>query len=425
MRAGAFCVFAPTGLPLLVILMIVEESNMAINKPVKDTWRSQTRMVRGGTNRSAAAETSEGMFLTSGYVYESAEEAEQAFKGEKDRFIYSRYANPTIAMFEERMALMEGTKHCVATASGMSAVFASLLCQLQAGDRVVASRALFGSCLYIINDLLPRYGVETELVDGTSLDEWEAALSRPTKAVFLETPSNPTLDIIDIAAVSELAHAAGARVIVDNVFASPILQKPMELGADIVMYSATKHIDGQGRVLGGAILFNDTDYLEDHLKPFMRHTGPCISPFNAWTLLKGLETLELRVRRHCENARHLANFLTMQSGVLRTYYPELKDHPQHDLAMRQMEEGGTMISFEVDGGKEGAFRFLNALQLVDISNNLGDAKSLSTHPATTTHQRLSNEEREALGITPGLVRLSVGLEDVNDLQEDLEQALGT
>ena len=421
MRAGAFVVYALTKVPLLV----EEESKMTINKPVQDTWRPQTRLVRGGTNRSPAAETSEGLFLTSGYVYESPEEAELAFKGEKDRYIYSRYANPTIFMFEERMALMEDTKHCVATASGMSAVFASLLCQVQAGDRVVASRALFGSCLYIINDLLPKYGVETELVDGTDLDQWEAALSRPTRAVFLETPSNPTLDIIDIAAVSELAHAAGARLIVDNVFATPILQRPMELGADIVMYSATKHIDGQGRVLGGTILFDDTEFLEDHLKPFMRHTGPCLSPFNAWTLLKGLETLELRVRRHCENARHLANFMTEQPRVSRTLYPELKGHPHHDLAKRQMAEGGTMISFEVDGGKEGAFRFLNALKLIDISNNLGDAKSLTTHPATTTHQRLSDEERAALGITSGLVRLSVGLEDVNDLQEDLAQALAS
>ncbi len=398
---------------------------MAINKPVQNSWRPQTKLVRGGTDRSGAAETSEGLFLTSGYVYESAEEAELAFKGEKDRYIYSRYANPTIAMFEERMALMEDAKHCVATASGMSAVFAALLCQLQSGDRVVASRALFGSCLFIIDEMLPRYGVETELVDGTSLEQWEAALSKPTKAVFLETPSNPTLDVIDIAAVSELAHAAGARVIVDNVFATPILQKPLTLGADIVMYSATKHIDGQGRVLGGAILFNDTKFLEDHLKPYMRHTGPCISPFNAWTLLKGLETLELRVRRHCENARHLAAFLDDDTRISRAIYPELPSHPQHDLASSQMDEGGTMVSFEVNGGKEGAFRFLNALQLVDISNNLGDAKSLCTHPATTTHQRLSDEERAALGITPGLVRLSVGLEDVADIQDDLSQALGS
>ena len=398
---------------------------MAINKPVQDTWRSQTKLVRGGTKRSGAAETSEGLFLTSGYVYESAEEAELAFKGEKSRFIYSRYANPTIAMFEERMALMEDAKHCIATSSGMSAVFAALLCQLQAGDRVVASRALFGSCLYIINDLLPRYGVETELVDGTSLEQWEAALSRPTKAVFMETPSNPTLEVIDIAAVSDLAHAAGARVIVDNVFATPILQKPLTLGADIVMYSATKHIDGQGRVLGGTILFNDSEYLEDHLKPFMRHTGPCLSPFNAWTLLKGLETLDIRVQRHCENARHLADFLEADRRVSRVLYPELGSHPQHDLAMRQMGKGGTMVSFEVNGGKEGAFRFLNALQLVDVSNNLGDTKSLTTHPATTTHQRLSDEERKTLGITPGLVRLSVGLEDVNDIQDDLAQALGS
>lgn len=396
---------------------------MAINKPALDTWRSQTKMVRGGTNRSDAAETSEGMYLTSGYVYESPEEAELAFKGEKDRFIYSRYANPTIAMFEERMALMDNAKHCVATASGMSAVFASLLCQLQAGDRVVASQALFGSCLYIINDLLPRYGIATELVDGNDMEQWQAALSKPANAVFLETPSNPTLDVIDIAAVSGLAHEAGARVIVDNVFASPILQKPLELGADIVMYSATKHIDGQGRVLGGAILFNDTDYLEDHLKPFLRHTGPCISPFNAWTLMKGLETLELRIQRQCENAQMLAEFLSQQSAVTRTLYPALESHPHHALARKQMAAGGTMISFEVEGGKEGAFRVLNALQLVDISNNLGDAKSLTTHPATTTHQRLSDEERDSLGISPGLIRLSVGLEDVEDLREDLEQAL--
>ncbi|MBT4888961.1 MAG: O-succinylhomoserine sulfhydrylase [Rhodospirillales bacterium] len=396
---------------------------MAINKTVKDSWRRQTKLVRGGTNRSADAETSEGLFLTSGYVYESPEEAELAFKGEKKRYIYSRYANPTVSMFEERMALMEDARHCVATASGMSAMFAALICMLEAGDRVVASRALFGSCLYIIDEQLPKLGIKTELIDGTDLNEWERALSTPAKAVFMETPSNPTLDIIDIKSVSDLAHKAGAMVIVDNVFATPILQKPLELGADIVMYSATKHIDGQGRVLGGCILFNDTDYLEDYLKPFLRHTGPCMSPFVAWTLMKGLETLELRVAQHCKNARHIADFLSGQSVVTKTLYPELGSHPHKALAMQQMSAGGTMVTFEVKGGKEAAFRFLNALELIDISNNLGDTKSLTTHPATTTHQRLSDEQRAELGITPGMVRLSVGIEDVNDIEDDLGQAL--
>ena len=396
---------------------------MAINKPVKDSWRRQTKLVRGGTNRSADGETSEGLFLTSGYVYDSPEEAERAFKGEQDRYIYSRYANPTVAMFEERMALMENAKHCVATASGMSAMFASLICLLEAGDRVVASRALFGSCLYVIAELLPRYGIVIELIDGTELAEWERALSKPAKAVFLETPSNPTLDIIDIKAVCEIAHQAGAKVIVDNVFATPVLQQPLELGADIVMYSATKHIDGQGRVLGGCILFNDTDYLEENLKPFLRHTGPCMSPFVAWTLLKGLETLDLRVEKQSANARHIADFLSTQPAVTKTLYPELESHPHHALAMQQMSAGGTMVSFEVAGGKQAAFKFLNALEIIDISNNLGDTKSLTTHPSTTTHQRLSDEERATLNITEGLVRLSVGLEDVRDIEEDLSQAL--
>ncbi len=398
---------------------------MAINKPVQDTWRLQTKLVRGGTKRYADAETSEAMFLTSGYVYDSPQEAEQAFKGERERYIYSRYANPTVAMFEERMALMEGARHCVATSSGMSAMFASLVCMLQSGDRVVASKALFGSCLYIMQEQLPKFGIVTELVDGTDLAAWERALSKPAKAVFLETPSNPTLDIIDIPAVCTLAHQAGARVIVDNVFATPVLQKPMELGADIVMYTATKHIDGQGRVMGGCILFNDSDYLEDYLKPFMRHTGPCLSPFAAWTLLKGLETLELRVGQHCRNARQVADFLDGQTIVTKTLYPELDSHPHKALAAQQMSAGGTMVSFIINGGKEAAFKYLNGLKLVDISNNLGDAKSLTTHPATTTHQRLSELEREELGITPGLVRLSVGLENVDDIIDDIQQALET
>lgn len=396
---------------------------MPIERPLKDSWRAQTRLIRGGSKRSPHGETSEGLYLTSGYVYESPEEAELAFKGEKSRYIYSRYANPTVSMFEERLALVEGANHCVATSSGMSAMFASIACMVQAGDRIVASRALFGSCHYILTEQLPRWGVETELVDGTDLNAWEQALSKPAKVVFLETPSNPTLEIIDLQAVADLAHKAGAKLVVDNVFATPILQSPLDHGADIVMYSATKHIDGQGRVLGGAILFNDEAYLEDHLKNFLRHTGPSISPFNAWTLLKGLETLDLRVRRHTENALGIGKFLEAHSKVGKVLYPDLPSHPQHNLARRQMEAGGTVVSFEVPGGKEGAFAVLGALELIDISNNLGDAKSLATHPATTTHQRLSVEERAALGITDGLLRLSVGLEDVDDLTEDLDQAL--
>ncbi len=401
---------------------------MADNKGGKktnpDQWRRETRLVRGGLERSAFSETSEGLFLTSGYVYESAEEAEQAFTGEKQRYMYSRYANPTVTMFEKRLALLEGADTCVATASGMAAVFASLASQLQAGDRVVASRALFGSCLYIIDEQLPKFGIETVLVDGADLEQWKQALSQKTQCVFLETPSNPCLEIIDIRAVCDLAHEAGARVIVDNVFATPVLQHPLELGADIVMYSATKHIDGQGRTMGGAILTSDMDFIENSLTPFFRHTGPTLSPFNAWVLLKGLETLDLRVQRHCENARAVAEFLSGCKGINKVLYPGLDIHPKHELAMAQMSGGSTLVSFEVDGGKEAAFKVLNAFGLIDISNNLGDAKSLSTHPATTTHQRLSPEERQAINITDGLIRLSVGLEDVDDLKEDLDQALG-
>jgi O-succinylhomoserine sulfhydrylase len=388
-----------------------------------ETWRPATQMVRGGTLRSNFEETSEAIFATSGYVYASAEQAEQAFKGEVDRYIYSRYANPTVVMFERRMALMEGAKFGMAFGSGMAAMFASLASFVKAGDRVVASRALFGSCLYVIQDLLPKYGVETVLVDGTDLSQWEAALSKPTVAVFLETPSNPCLDIIDVRAVADLTHKAGGRLIVDNVFATPVLQKPLTLGADIVMYSTTKHVDGQGRCMGGALLTNDEAYYADHLVPWMRHTGPAMSPFNAWTMLKGLETINIRVRQHCANARALAEFLEGQAGIVKVLYPELKSHPQHDLAMKQMAAGSTMLSFELAGGKAAAFRFLNALNLVDISNNLGDTKSLTTHPATTTHQRLTPEDRAALGIGDGLIRLSVGLEDVEDLKEDLARGL--
>ena len=385
--------------------------------------RPQTKLVRGGLARSAFDETSEAMFLTSGYVYPSAEEAEAAFKGDLSRYQYSRYANPTVAMFEERLRQLEGAEHCQSTASGMAAVFAALLCQLKAGDRVVASRALFGSCHYIIAELLPRYGVETEFVSGTDLDAWAEALSKPARCVFLETPSNPTLEIIDLAAVSKLAHAAGACVIVDNVFATPVLQRPLAFGADVVVYSTTKHIDGQGRTLGGAILCTST-FFKDHLQNFVRHTGPSMSPFNAWILLKGLETLDLRVARHCDNALALAAFLEDQPGVTRVIYPGLKSHPQADLVRRQMSRrGSTIVTIEVEGGKARAFRLLNGLRIVDIANNLGDSKSLATHPSTTTHHRLGAEERARVGITDGMIRISVGLEDVEDLKEDFARAL--
>jgi O-succinylhomoserine sulfhydrylase len=394
---------------------------MAVNKPVQDSWRAQTLAVRGGTKRSEFGETSEAIYATSGYVYEYAEQAEDAFKDRVDRFIYSRFSNPTVDMFQDRMALMEGAAVGKATATGMAAVFASMASIVQAGDHVVGSRALFGSCLYILTEILPKWGVETTIVDGTDLNQWEDALKRPTKCVFVETPSNPGLDIVDIKAVSALAHKAGAKVIVDNVFATPLLQKPLELGADIVVYSATKHIDGQGRCLGGMVL-GDADYCENTLKPFLRHTGPSLSPFNAWVMLKGLETLDLRIRRHCENARQIADYLETRSDLVKVRYPGLPSHPQHELAAAQMTDFGSLVTFSVEGGKERCFRFMNALKLIDISNNLGDSKSLMTHPATTTHQRLSVEDRESLGLDDGMVRLSIGLEDPADVQDDLDQA---
>lgn len=386
-------------------------------------FRRQTNLVRGGLARSAFDETSEALFLTSGYVYGSPSEAEAAFKGNVDRYVYSRYGNPTVGSFEERLRQLEGTEVCRATASGMSAVFAALMCQLKAGNRVVASRALFGSCLYIVAELLPRYGIETELVDGTDHAAWEAALAKGAACVFIETPSNPTLEIIDMAAVAKLTHAAGACFVVDNVFATPVLQRPLEFGADVVVYSATKHIDGQGRTMGGAILCSK-QFHDDYLQIFYRHTGPTLSPFNAWVLLKGLETLDLRVQRHCDNALAVARFLEDRPGVTRVLFPGLDSHPQAALARAQMSGPGSVVSFEVEGGKERAFRLLEALRLIDISNNLGDAKSLVTHPATTTHQRLKPEERAELGISDGLLRVSVGLEDVEDIKEDLAQALG-
>ncbi|MBM3526362.1 MAG: O-succinylhomoserine sulfhydrylase, partial [Alphaproteobacteria bacterium] len=359
---------------------------------------------------------------SSGFVYNEAAEAEAAFKNENDRFIYSRFSNPTVEMFQERMRLAEGADACRATATGMAAVFAAMASLVKAGDRVVGSRALFGSCLFILTEILPRYGVETVIVDGTDYDQWKAALARKTACVFLETPSNPGLEIIDIAEVCRLAHAAGALVIVDNVFATPVLQRPMEMGADIVVYSTTKHIDGQGRCLGGAVL-GPAKYINDTLQPFLRHTGPAMSPFNAWVMLKGLETLALRVGAHCRAAADVAQFLAGQSGLKRVLYPGLPSHPQHALAKQQMADFGSIVTFELDGGKARAFRFMNAMKLIDISNNLGDTKSLMTHPATTTHQRLKPEERARLGLGDGVVRLSVGLEDVDDIKDDLAQAL--
>jgi O-succinylhomoserine sulfhydrylase len=381
-----------------------------------------TRLVRGGMRRSGFDETSEAIYTTSGFVYGSAAEAEQAFAGDIDRYIYGRYANPTVSMFEERLRLIEGAEVCRATASGMGAVFAALASMLSAGDRLVASRALFGSCSVIVNEILPRYGVETETVDGRDLDAWRAALARGADAVFLESPSNPALELVDLAAVSELAHAAGATVVVDNVFATPLLQKPLELGADVVVYSATKHIDGQGRTLGGAVLCS-AEFDAAHLKEFCRHTGPSLSPFNAWVLCKGLETLRLRVDAQCRSAEQLARQLEHLPGVDRVLYPTLDSHPQVELARRQMRAGGTLLAFHLDGGKDEAFAFLDGLEIIDISNNLGDSKSLITHPATTTHRRVPPDQRDALGITDSLVRLSVGLEDPADLAADLEQAL--
>lgn len=386
-------------------------------------WRPATQLVRGGMNRTQFGETAESLFLNSGYCYDSPEEAEARFKGEAEGYVYSRFANPTVAAFEGRMALLEGTDVARATATGMAAVNASLMCYVSAGDHIVAAEALFGSCLYILEEIMPRFGVEVTLIDGTDNSAWEAAVRPNTKVLFLESPSNPTLDLVDLGFVGALAKKTGALFIIDNVFATPILQKPLDFGADVIVYSTTKHIDGQGRTLGGVICcthdFNDT-----YLTPFMRHTGPSMSPFNAWVMMKGLETLPLRVEKHCANAEKIADFLEGHNKLGRVIYPGLKSHPQYDLAMTQQSgSGGPMIAFEVNGGKEGAFRFLNALEIIDISNNLGDAKSLITHPSTTTHQRLPKDQRAKLGITDGMLRMSVGLEDGDDLIEDMAHAL--
>ncbi len=393
------------------------------DKKDPSSWRLATKLVRGGLMRSEFGETAEAMYLTSGFAYDAAETAAARFAGEADGFTYSRLSNPTVAMFEERMAILEDMPVAKATATGMAAVTAALMCQLKAGDRVVASKALFGSCRYVVEQIIPRFGIEVELVHGGDNEAWTKAITSGTTTVFVETPANPTLDVVDLTHVCGLAHEVGATVVVDNVFATPLLQRPADFGVDVVVYSATKHIDGQGRVLGGCILCSE-QFFEDHLNQYMRHTGQIISPFNAWVLVKGLETLELRLTRMCENAAKVADFLADHGGLDRVLYPGRADHPQHELAMRQMSSGGTVITVDVPGGRDAAFRLLNTLQIIDISNNLGDAKSLMTHPASTTHRAIEEADRLELGIIEGTLRLSVGLEDPDDLIEDLDQALG-
>jgi O-succinylhomoserine sulfhydrylase len=384
--------------------------------------RPATQLIHAGRIRSNLDENAEALFLTSGFVYESADMAEAVFANQIDHFQYSRFANPTVSMLEQKLAAIEGAEACRCTATGMAAVSAALLCGLKAGDRVVAARALFGSCHWIVSTLLPQYGITTEFVDGADLDAWRVALSRPAALVLLESPSNPMLEIVDLRAVSALAHEAGALVVVDNVFATPLLQKPFELGADVVVYSATKHMDGQGRVLGGAVLAAKK-WIEEVFQPFFRNTGPSLSPFNAWIILKGLETMSLRVAAQSKSAETIATFLEASPHVARSLYPTLASHPQRALAMAQMSGGGTLVTFELKGGKAAAFAMMNAFRIISISNNLGDTKSLATHPATTTHMRIGAEERARIGITDGTVRLSVGLEDVQDLIEDLSQAM--
>ncbi|MCB2135165.1 MAG: O-succinylhomoserine sulfhydrylase [Rhodobacteraceae bacterium] len=387
-----------------------------------NNWKTRTKLVHSGARRSQYGEMSEAIFLTQGFVYDSAEQAEARFiESGPDEFIYARYGNPTVRMFEERMAVLEGTEDAFATASGMAAVNGALTSLLKAGDHVVAARALFGSCLYVL-EILGRFGVEVTLVDGTDLGQWRSAVRSGTKAVFLESVSNPTLEVIDVRAVCDIAHAHGAIVIVDNVFATPTFSQAVALGADVVVYSATKHIDGSGRCLGGVVC-GSRAYIRKVLEPYLKHTGAALSPFNAWVMLKGMETLDLRVRQQAANAQAIAEALSGDARLERVIYPGLLGHPQHAIAMDQMGAGGTVLSLEIRDGQAGAFRFLNALEIVKISNNLGDAKSIITHPATTTHQRLSAEQRTSLGITPGLVRLSVGIEDVEDLIADLRQAL--
>ncbi|MEO0983001.1 MAG: O-succinylhomoserine sulfhydrylase [Pseudomonadota bacterium] len=388
----------------------------------KPAYGAATNLVRGGQERSQFGETSEALFLTSGYAYDSAEQAAARMAGDEPGFVYSRYANPTVRMLEERLALLEGAESCRVTASGMSAISAAMMAPCEAGDRVVAAKALFGSCRWIVATLMPRYGIETEFVDGHDLAAWERALSRPAKMVLVESPSNPLLDAVDMAAVADLAHKAGAKLVVDNVFATPVLQKPLEFGADIVTYSLTKHMDGQGRVLAGAIL-GEEDYLKETYDLYLRHTGPAPSPFNAWVVLKGLETLQLRVRHASETAARLADTLAAHTNVRAVNYPGRADHPRHGVHAKQMSAGGTLVAFSIKGARPEAFAVLNALELIDISNNLGDAKSLACHPASTTHRALNDEERASMGLDDSWLRLSVGLEDADDLEADLVQAL--
>jgi O-succinylhomoserine sulfhydrylase len=405
---------------------MTDDRSIRTPKALPDGLSQATIGVRGGILRSGFDETAEAMYLTSGYVYESASDAEKSFTGDLDRFVYSRYGNPTVTMFEERLRLIEGAPAAFATASGMAAVFTSLGALLAAGDRLVASRSLFGSCFVVCNEILPRWGVETVFVDGDDLAQWERALSVPTQAVFFETPSNPMQSLVDIAAVTELAHAAGAKVVLDNVFATPLLQQGIPLGVDVVVYSGTKHIDGQGRVLGGAIL-GDKDYIDGPVQKLMRHTGPAMSAFNAWVLLKGLETLAIRVEHSNSAAQRIAEFLESHPAVSWVRYPYLVSHPQYDLAKRQMVGGGTVVTFALDcaesAAKQRAFEVLDKLELINISNNLGDAKSLVTHPATTTHRAMGPEGRAAIGLVDGVVRISVGLEGTDDLIADIDQAL--
>jgi O-succinylhomoserine sulfhydrylase len=397
---------------------------MTARRPKPDLSKLQpaTQLVHGGTRRSEFGETSEALFLTQGYAYPDMETAEARMKGAAPGYVYSRYSNPTVDMFQEKMALLEGAEAARATASGMAAVTTALLAQLRAGDHVVAARAMFGACLYVAEEVLPRFGVPSTLVDGGDLSQWRAAMRPQTKLLFLETPTNPCLEVYDIAAIAEIAHQNGARLVIDNVFATPILQKPLKLGADCVIYSATKHIDGHGRCLGGIIL-GGRELIENEIHNFYKQIGTCISPFNAWVFLKSLDTLALRVRQQSANAGQIADFLSTHRHVTNVRYPGLPDHPQAELVTRQMSGGGTLVSFEIRGGKEAAYAFGNALSLITISNNLGDSKSLITHPATTTHQRLTPEARAALGVTDGLVRLSAGLEDASDLIADLDAAL--
>lgn len=390
---------------------------------MSETWKTRTKQVHSGTRRSQYGEMSEAIFLTQGFVYDSAEQAQARFiDSGDDEFIYARYGNPTVRMFEDRIAQIEGAEDAFATASGMAAVHGALFSSLKAGDHVVSARALFGSCLFIVEDLLPRFGVEITLVDGTDLDAWRAAMRPETKVCFLEAMSNPTLEIIDIKGVAEIAHAGGALLVVDNVFATPVFQRTLELGADVVIYSATKHIDGQGRCLGGVVLGRE-EFIRGPLETFLKHTGGSMSPFNAWVMLKGLETLSLRCDAQAATALDLAQAIDGNAKLARVIYPFLTGYPQAELARSQMTAGGTVVSLDFKGGQESAFRFLNALEIVKISNNLGDAKSIATHPATTTHQRLSDAQLAELGISNGLIRLSVGLEDADDLKADILAAI--